>query len=202
MRDHLYTWTRRLSLVAWGTIAAWGLLLLAGPSTPQARQPEQPYDNSGNGHSGNGHAGSGHSGSGDVCATGCAAEPQGGDGLGITQLEGWLRRYAAAPVEHPGVALETLLFYASEVRELAALQGLGELDEEHKRFLLREISRSEAILEVRFVDALGRERLRLDPTEVPLGVKQHLFPRTEDLQVPEVSGTIKRVGLGHLWARL
>ena len=69
--------------------------------------------------------------------------------------------------------------------------------------LERELDRRHALLSVRLVDAAGKERLRLGPTRVPLGEKQHrLAEDTTDLQAPEVSGTVRRVGLHHLWTRL
>ena len=77
------------------------------------------------------------------------------------------------------------------------------LDPLRHMLLEEELSRRTARLEVRFVNDADVERLRLEPTLVPLGVKQHLHPQhTLDLQPPEISGTVRRVGLRHLWTRL
>ena len=53
------------------------------------------------------------------------------------------------------------------------------------------------------MDERGVERLRLGNRRVPLGVKKHLLPADPgDLPPPEISGTVRRVGLHHLWTRL
>ena len=49
------------------------------------------------------------------------------------------------------------------------------------------------------------ERIRLRPNHVLMDHKQHLFPAAADLirmQELEVSGTVRRVGLDHLWTRI
>jgi len=99
-------------------------------------------------------------------------------------------------------ALEALLFHGASTLSLLDNLG-GDLDAEREAFLRTELAHTRAILDVRIVDEFGTERLHLGETSIPLGEKQHLHPHeTTSLQPPEVSGTVHRVGLEHLWARL
>ena len=138
---------------------------------------------------------------GDVCATGCAALPRSADELSEPELEQALSAFAEAPCG-PSGALETLLFYGAQTRRWLD-DGRRALPSGHEAHLRTELARTHATLDVRVVDELGVERLRLGERRVPLGVKQHLaVARTRDLQPPEVSGTVRRVGVDRLWARL
>ena len=66
-----------------------------------------------------------------------------------------------------------------------------------------ELARTHAFLSVRLVAEDGTERVRLDRARILIGEKQHFFPETAaGLQAPEISGTLQRVGVSHLWARL
>ncbi|MFT5052925.1 MAG: hypothetical protein ACI8QZ_004363 [Chlamydiales bacterium] len=140
----------------------------------------------------------------EVCATGCAAASSGEGEMGAHEFERLLDTWA----EHEGTdqgarALDTLLFHGARAMDLGARLGYGILDPERAGFLQRELGRGHALLSVRLVSPSGEERLHLGPTRIPLGEKQHLIATdTSDLQPPEVSGTLRRVGVDHLWARL
>lgn len=139
----------------------------------------------------------------EVCGAGCSAVPPLDDTLARVDVERWLARYAAAPVQEPGEALETLLFHAGSTRAVLADGGGAELDAAHRAFLEAELVRGRARISLRVIDLDGVERVRLEPALVPLGEKQHLHPTsTTRLQRPEISFTVRRVGLSHLWARL
>ena len=141
----------------------------------------------------------------EVCATGCAAVPAPDLDLGRSEFERLVRDFGREPLTG-GPALETLLFHGASARGWidylgsAALEPLGA---ERAALLTAELDRDQALLSVRVTDADGNERFTLDRVRVPLAEKQHLHPDAAlDLQLPEVSGTVQRVGLNHLWTRL
>jgi hypothetical protein len=81
-------------------------------------------------------------------------------------------------------------------------EGFGPLDAERSRFLWNELARSHAHVSIRLVDEHGEIRSWLEPTEVPFD-RRHVFNmKTRRVQPLVTSGTVKRVGLYHLWTRL
>lgn len=139
----------------------------------------------------------------EVCATGCAAASTAQTTLAAGDFHRLLGLYAHEALDGPRPALDELLFHAADTLELASRHGLEGLDAPHRDLLLGEAARTHALLSVRFVDEAGTERLLLPPTRVPLGVKQHLFPElAAGFDPPEISGTVRRVGLDYLWTRL
>ena len=136
-----------------------------------------------------------------ACRTGCADLPL--PAALAARLEGHVEGWLSLPAAEPGLDLETLLFHRREVGAWLDSPAAADLPPARRSFLERELARDRARIELRVVDADGRERLRLDPTDVRLGKKAHLHPEhTLDLQPPEVAGTVERVGLTHLWTRL
>ena len=138
----------------------------------------------------------------EVCATGCAAEPDPGKDVEAKEIERWLRTFAETGSEE---ALEHLLFYGNATRaRLASDSGAPLLLSAGRELeLRRELSRTHVFLDVRMIDERGIERLRLGAARIPIGEKQHLHAaETDRLTPPEVSGTVQRVGREHLWARL
>ena len=139
----------------------------------------------------------------DVCSTGCSASPTATGELGADEYLALLRAWGAEPLGADSQALDALLFHGRDVVELEVEHGTPGLGDEHRAHLLGEVSREGVWLAVRAVNDDGVERLRLAPTLVPLGEKQHLFPEHAlDVTPPEISGTVHRVGVGHLWTRL
>ena len=70
------------------------------------------------------------------------------------------------------------------------------------KFLKQELARCHAQIQLRIIDAQGKQRMTFD-RRVPIGIKQHLHPKAADgFTPPEISFTIQRVGLEHLWTRL
>jgi len=124
--------------------------------------------------------------------------------LSRADLERLLHTWSADPDGDEGrLALDTILFHGPRARALAWQAGFGALAPDRARFLARELERDHARLALRLVDDAGAVRLHLPPTRVPLGEKQHIVVHDAGgLQPPEVSGTVKRVGLSHLWVRL
>jgi len=140
----------------------------------------------------------------EICATGCAAASSGREQLSPGGFERLLASWAEDGATPKGAqALDTLLFHGDRTAQLGAQLGYGSLTPERASLLRQELGRRHALLSVRLVNASGAERLYLGPARVPLGEKQHIIAtRTSDLQPPEVSGTVRRVGVDHLWARL
>ena len=143
-----------------------------------------------------------------ICATGCAVGSGELEGPTRAELETLLDGLRDSPLDADNLALATLLFHGARVgRMLDGLDGLDglcdRLDPPTEAFLRRELERRHARLDVRFLNADGSERLRLGARRIPLDEKQHLFPsHAEALTPPEISGTVRRVGLDHLWVRL
>jgi hypothetical protein len=100
------------------------------------------------------------------------------------------------------VALETLLFHADSLRRYVGTHGAAALGR-HRELLVHELTITHAIMQVRVVDEAGLLRAQFAPTRVPLGHKTHHFAtQTHRLPGLEVSGTVIRVGLEHVWSRL
>jgi len=138
--------------------------------------------------------------SGGACMTGCAVEPAGP--LSDGEIASLLAKVAVEPYGAPTIALETLLFHTDATRAYLAVHGTNPLDPERGRLLRRELSRTHAIVSMRLVDAHGVVRARVDESRVPLGKKEHIaFKDYVRLQPFEASGTVTRVGLGHIWTR-
>lgn len=141
-----------------------------------------------------------HSTDTDVCATGCSAASYVEPELDMDEYLRLVDAAAAGAWSEDNAALESLLFYGEAAARLTREHGTGGFASE---LLLSELDRSHATLSVRLVNASGVERVTLAPARIPLGEKQHLFPEhSSDVQVPEISGTVRRVGLNHLWTRL
>ncbi|MEM7205269.1 MAG: hypothetical protein AAF628_33750 [Planctomycetota bacterium] len=116
------------------------------------------------------------------------------------EFDGWIRRYATEPMAEGSEALETLLYHDARSRELLATRGAPQLDADRHAYLARELARERAIVSLRVVDAAGTEHLRVDDATVRIGEKAHLHA-TGQSDACEFSGTVKRVGVHHLWAR-
>ena len=77
------------------------------------------------------------------------------------------------------------------------------LDSQRLTYLKKELQVNEAYIDVRIRTQDNREVLHLGETRIPMGEKQHLHAGFAEKHIPtEVSGTVKRVGVDHMWARL
>ncbi|MCZ6689292.1 MAG: hypothetical protein O7H41_06785 [Planctomycetota bacterium] len=136
------------------------------------------------------------------CAAGCAAIPISDPDLTRDEFEDLLVRLAREPLNEMSPALETLLFYGPRAARLLAIHGAAALDSAGARFLEKELARQEIWVAMRLVDEKGTVRARMAPTRIPLGERRHLrVEEATDLQPPEFSGTVRRVGLNHIWTR-
>lgn len=136
-----------------------------------------------------------------ICASGCLPSKHPTPVLAEAAYRALLARYAVEPAEG-GPALDELLYYGRQTRELALRHGTGPLDRERAALLARELARTHVVVEFRVVDERGTVRVRLPPTRVPLEIRYEYDMEVQDLQPVVTSGTVKRVGLKHLWQRL
>jgi hypothetical protein len=137
-----------------------------------------------------------------VCASGCAVSRHPTEELTTHQFHQLLNQFAEQPISEDSNALETLLFFGRQTSELIDKQGTGSLDPWRAEFLRAELLQAHAKISIRVVDENGTVRTSLPPTRVPLD-RRHVFSMdVNNVQPLVTSGTVKRVGLYHLWTRL
>jgi hypothetical protein len=138
-----------------------------------------------------------------TCVSGCGVAADGSSELTLAEYRSLIKLYAREALGSEPRALETLLFHAEHTLRHVEAIGLSGLDDEHAAFLMRELGRDHGALEVRLLGTDGTVRLRLEPNAFPIGRKQHVRPEhVVDMAPPELSGTLQRVGLDHIWTRL
>jgi len=113
-----------------------------------------------------------------------------------------LQSFREQPVSPESNAFEKLLYYGKQTRAFINSYGTDPLGERRSRALKRELTRTHALVSIRVTDEDGTIRLRTQRKKVPLGKSKH-FPikQTTNLKPPELSGTVYRTGVKHLWAR-
>lgn len=138
----------------------------------------------------------------DLCASGCAASRHPTTELTREHFHELLEEYAGDPMNEDSFALESLLYFGRQTQQLLDEEGDFPLDPRRSAFLRRELKRTHASIEIRLVDEHGEVRTWLPPTRVPLD-RRHVFQMEVNRVQPLItSGTVKRVGLYHLWTRL
>lgn len=138
----------------------------------------------------------------EACITGCAAVPDTAGDLQPSEITRCLAAVATQGIGVASIELETLLFHADDVRDYTHRYGFAPLDPALTAFLRDELDLRNALVSLRITDTEGVERIAFEQT-VPIGAKQHL-PADEgtDITPPELSFTVQRVGLYHLWTRI
>ncbi len=137
-----------------------------------------------------------------LCASGCALSRHPTDQLARHQFEKLLSKLADQPLDETNGALEELLYFGPQTLKLMQAHGAGNLSDRQAEFLWSQLQYTHAKISLRVVDQGGEIRTWLEPTRVPLD-RRHVFSmETNDLQPLVTSGTVKRVGLNHLWTRL
>jgi len=137
-----------------------------------------------------------------ICASGCAASRHPTERLTKQRLMWLLKRYSEGPLNETNPGLEGLLYFGRQTT--AYLNGGWSrlLPAEHLDFLRQELTTTHARIKMRLVDEHGEIRSHLPPTRVPFD-RRHVFDmEVNRLQPLVTSGTVKRVGLYHLWTRL
>ena len=138
----------------------------------------------------------------DVCPSGCAASRHPTDELTRPRFRQLMAQLALEPMDETSPAFETLLYFGRQAKAFVDSEGTSPLDPARATILRRELARTHARVSIRVVDDQGEIRAWLPPTRVPLD-RRHEFPmETKNVQPLQTSGTIKRVGLYHLWNRL
>ena len=142
-----------------------------------------------------------------VCASGCAASNHPTATLTAEVFRNLMQQFAADEISENSLAFESLLYYGRQTKQFLARQGPAPLDSEHAQALRRELERSYARISIRVVevDAAGKVvaiRSSLPPTLVPLDRRHEFDMDVHGVQPLITSGTVKRVGLYHLWTRL
>ena len=137
------------------------------------------------------------------CQAGCSTANHPVRDLTEPEYRAHLAQWVSAQGEESTAALETLLFHGRQARRFVSDLGLVDLPVERASFLLRELSRTHARVWLRLVDDHGVIRASVDGARFPIGEKEHV-PVTSSvrLQPPEISGTVHRTGLHHLWTRI
>ena len=137
------------------------------------------------------------------CQAGCSISSHPVEPLTRPEYLNLLQTFASGDAESRVAALETLLFYGRDVREW--IEGPdGQILSEDQTVLLREeLSKTHVRLWLRLVDDNGVVRGKIDGARMPISEKTHVhMTDTSDLPAPEVSGTVYRTGLHHLWTRI
>ena len=138
----------------------------------------------------------------ELCASGCAASRHPTEKLNRERFHQLLDEYLIEPMDATNNALEELLYYGRQSRNMLARYGASKLSSTRARFLDRELSVTHAVVQIRLVDDDGQVRSWLPATRVPFD-RRHVFDmKTKNLQPLVTSGTVKRVGLDHVWTRL
>ena len=138
----------------------------------------------------------------EVCASGCAASRHPTKQLTRDHFHELLQQYASEPMDETSFALESLLYYGRQTLALLKEEGDYPLDPLRSGFLRDELKKTHAKVEIRVVDEHGEIRTWLPPTRVPLDRRHEFDMQVNNVQPLETSGTVKRVGLYHLWNRL
>ena len=137
-----------------------------------------------------------------LCASGCAASRHPTEELKLPYFEQLLREFANQPLNENSPALEELLFYGPQTKSHIVSTGFGPLDKKRADLLWEQLKFSHARVSIRVVDEQGEVRTWLEKSRVPFD-RRHVFEmETQNLQPLVTSGTVKRVGLNHLWVRL
>lgn len=138
----------------------------------------------------------------ELCASGCALSNHPTEKLSKTTFQRLISEFAAEPMSEDSEALESLLFYGSQTQKLAESVGTYPLDQRRAAFLSQQLHRNHAVVSFRIVDERNAIRATLAPTRVPLDIRHEFQVDRNRLQPMEASGTVKRVGLHHLWTRI
>jgi hypothetical protein len=137
-----------------------------------------------------------------LCASGCALSRHPTPTLEKAHFLKLLRDFADQPMSEDSPALEELLYFGPQTERMLKEQD-NALDSERRRFLVKELAKELVRVEFRIVDESGKVRVSLPPTTVPFDRRFVFEPLlTDEFQPPEASGTVKRVGLNHIWQRI
>ena len=137
-----------------------------------------------------------------LCASGCAVSRHPSGRLTPTTFTALLDTYQQSLPTEENAALEEILFYSRQSREYWQRHRDACPDPLWQRVLDDELKKTHVLVSLRVLDETGAIRSKLMNVRVPLD-RRHVFQmQNEGLQPLVTSGTVKRVGLNHLWTRL
>jgi len=137
-----------------------------------------------------------------LCKSGCALSNHPTDELSTVRFRQLLAQYSREALKTPCLSLETLLFHGRQTRQLLVRHGSPQLSAGHASFLRHEVGRSHVKVSLRLLDDRDAVIATLPSTRVPLDRRHEFVLESSKLPSVKASGTIKRVGLKHLWTRL
>jgi hypothetical protein len=136
-----------------------------------------------------------------MCASGCAANMHPTQPLLRDEFHRLAGLYATETI-NDSQALEHLLYYNRQTLLFLDKEGSPALDSEREVFLRYHLGRRRVMVEMRVVDEHGVVRTWNTASPVPMDIRHHFVMQTKDIQPFDPSGTVKRVGLYHLWQRI
>lgn len=134
-----------------------------------------------------------------VCASGCAASRHPTPLLKQFEFKRLIDQLKSDERE---LAIDSLLFYGPQTLRRLQLSPELKLSGDDRQMLERELRRQKVNVEFRLVAKDGSSLANLPSTKVPFDLR-HEF-ELDEFNIPNLiaSGTVKRVGRKHLWARL
>ncbi|MEM7474191.1 MAG: hypothetical protein AAF483_04305 [Planctomycetota bacterium] len=135
-----------------------------------------------------------------VCASGCAVSRHPTPEFKEAHFHQLWEEYLRQSPSLDSQVLDELIFYGPQTKKF--LKTIPGEKSSHRAFLQQELAKDQLVLEIRVVDEFGVSRLALPPTTVPQHVRQEFVMNTQGIQPALTSGTLKRVGLRHIWQRL
>lgn len=146
----------------------------------------------------------GHHPAAKGCQGGCALVRDPKDALSELQIEALLNTAATKPLGGESEALDTLLFHDNEARAyLLAHPMPPSVSPDWEAWIRAQLHRRTATFSLRIIDEHGKERAKVPPTPMALGVKLHMQVDDGDHTGPfNANGTIVRVGRDHVWIRM
>ena len=137
-----------------------------------------------------------------VCASGCSLSRHPTETLTQETYQELLEACSAEAMDADNLAFETLLYFGRQTATMVDQHGTPKLSVSQAANLKRELLRQHARVSIRVLDGDGIRRTWTEDIRVPLD-RRHVFEmKTDGVQPLVTSGTVKRVGLDHLWTRL
>ena len=138
---------------------------------------------------------------GETCHGGCAAVKAHVDHLEEAELEKLIEALATQEIGEESEELDSLLYYWREAEPHLKEHGRGSLSEVQYTYLLGELARHAVTIHIRIIGDDKDTRIELTH-RLTFGRRTHMHPDlTKGVQTPEITGTVQRVGLNHIWAR-
>ncbi len=142
-----------------------------------------------------------HSHGHDICHSGCAASHHPTSALADDEFLRLIGECARGPLDESNFALESLLYYGAQSRERLSRLKTKWLPAEHRTFLDTQLRFTHVAISLRVIDLEGTCRASVGNVRVPLDRRHVIKLQSDQLESLVASGTVKRVGLNHLWTR-